>query len=130
MKLQIIDTHVLLWFLQDDPKLPEKAKKLIESDRHTSAISMASLWEISIKASINKLRFQYAKDASFPLLLKENGFQILQIEWPTILKAGELPWIHRDPFDRIILAESLIRSAPIISVDSKLDAYGVQRIGT
>jgi PIN domain nuclease of toxin-antitoxin system len=129
MKLQIIDTHVLLWFLHNDPKLPKKAKNLIESDSYTSGISMASLWEISIKNSIGKLQFQYANNANLPSLLMENGFQILNIEWRSIRKAGELPWIHRDPFDRLIIAESLLRNAPVISVDSKFDAYGIRRIG-
>lgn len=129
MTFQIVDTHILLWFLQDDSKLPNEVRRLIEQGTVTSAISMASLWEISTKVSLGKLRFDHARNPKFPDMLQENGFQILPIEWSTMQKAAALPWIHRDPFGRLIVAESLLRNADLLSVDSKLDAYGIKRTG-
>jgi PIN domain nuclease of toxin-antitoxin system len=129
MTFQIVDTHILLLFLQDDSKLPNEVRRLIEQGTVTSAISMASLWEISTKVSLGKLRFDHARNPKFPDMLQENGFQILPIEWSTMQKAAALPWIHRDPFDRLIVAESLLRNAELLSVDSKLDAYGIKRTG-
>ena len=129
MTFQIVDTHILLWFLQDDSNLPNEVKRFIERGTVTSAISMASLREISIQVSLGKLHFEHARNPNFPNILQENGFQILPIEWSTMQKAAALPWIHRDPFDRLIVAESLLRNADLLSVNTKLDAYGLKRTG-
>jgi len=129
MNVQIIGTNVLLFFLQDDRRLPKRAASMIEDSSRRSLVSMASLWEISIKAGIGKLKFKYADDPALPQRLRQDGFHLLPIEWTSIQRASKLPCLHRDPFDRLILAEALIHNAPILSTDSKLDGYGIKRIG-
>ena len=129
MSIQLVDTNVLLFFVQNDRRLPKRAASMIEDPSRRSFVSMASLWEISIKAGIGKLKFKHAEDPAFPENLMTFGFHILPIEWESIRRASMLPWHHRDPFDRLIVAEALVRSAPILSTDPKLDAYGIERIG-
>ena len=129
MRNAILDTSVLIFFLQDHPLLPEQVAKRIESPELTSIISMASLWEIAIKAGIGKLDFKPAEGPDFPEVLKANGFDVQPINWSTMLRAKELPRYHSDPIDRYLVAEALLQNIPILSTDSKLDQYGVRRIG-
>ncbi len=129
MSVQIVDTNVLLCFLQNDARLPKRAASMIEDVSRRSLVSMASLWEISIKAGIGKLEFRYADDPTLPQRLSRCGFQLLPIEWESIQRASKLPWLHRDPFDRLIVSEALVRGAPILSTDSRLDGYGIERVG-
>jgi PIN domain nuclease of toxin-antitoxin system len=124
----IVDTNILLFFLQGDRRLSRGVLSCIESVTNRSLVSMASLWEISIKSSLGKLRFDYASDPELPERLKDAGFALLEIRWETIVRAGELPWLHRDPFDRIILAECMLHNIPVLSTDRRFDAYGVHRI--
>ena len=90
---------------------------------------MASLWEISIKASLGKLNFPPADDPDLPALLCAEGFDVQPISWPVIRRASQFPWRHRDLFDRYIAAEALTRDALVLSIDAKLDHYEVERIG-
>ena len=129
MKSQILDTNVLLFFLQDHPLLPKDAAERIERPGMQSIVSMASLWEISIKAGLGKLHFAPANDPEFPARLKGLGFDVQPMNWEVMLRARELPQYHRDPFDRYLVAEALVRNVLILSTDSKLDQYGVERVG-
>ena len=124
---QIIDTNVLLFFLQNDRRLPKQAADMIEDTNRASLISIASLWEISIKISLGKLQYAPATSLDFPLQLEKLGFEILPLSWQVMHHAGQLPWHHRDPFDRYLIAESQLRNAPILSTDEQLDLYGVER---
>jgi len=129
MNQQILDTNVLIFFLQDHPFLSERVAQRIESPEMVSIVSMASLWEISIKSGLGKLEFTPAEDSEFPSRLKALGFDVQPMRWDAMLKTKELPQFHRDPFDRYLVAEALLRNVPILSTDSKLDQYGVERIG-
>ena len=129
MTEQVVDTNVLLFFLQGSSRLPRRAARLIEDASRRSVVSMASLWEISIKAGLGKLTFEFADDPDLPELLRERGFDVQPMSWPVMRRAAALPWGHRDPFDRYLAAEALVRNAPILSTDAKLDAFGVERIG-
>ena len=102
---------------------------LIEDTSRSSVVSMASLWEISIKTSLGKLKFLPADDHDLPALLCAEGFDVQPISWPVIRRASQFPWHHPDPFDRYIAAEALTRDAPVLSIDAKLDHYGVERVG-
>lgn len=102
---------------------------MIEDPDRRSLVSMASLWEISIKIGIGKLEFKDAETPQFPNILAQNGFELLPIDWGLMRHASQLPWLHRDPFDRLIVSEALIREIPLLSTDSKLDGYGIKRIG-
>ena len=120
---------MLLFFLQDHPLLPEDAAALIENPARRSVVSMACLWEISIKAGLGKLNFKSAENPGFEEQLRGLGFDIQPLRWETLLRAKALPQHHRDPFDRYLVAEALERNEPILSTDRKLDMYGVHRIG-
>ena len=125
---QVIDTNVLLFFLQNDRRLPTRAADIIEDANRISLVSIASLWEISIKISLGKLRYTPATSLDFPMQLEKQGFEIIPLSWKVMHHAGQLPWHHRDPFDRYLIAESQLRKAPILSTDEQLDLYGVERI--
>lgn len=129
MREQVVDTNVLLFFVQGHSRLPKRVARLIEDSSRRSVVSMASLWEISIKSSLGKLNFPPADDPDLPALLCAEGFDVQPISWPVIRRASQFPWHHRDPFGRYIAAEALIRDAPVLSIDAKLDHYGIERIG-
>ncbi len=126
---QVVDTNVLLFFVQGHRSLPRRAARLIEDASRRSVVSMASLWEISIKAGLGKLKFEHADDPDLPGLLRAQGFDVQPMNWAVMRRAAQLPWHHRDPFDRYLAAEALVRGAPILSTDDKLDLFGVERIG-
>lgn len=126
---QLLDTNVLIFFLQDDPRLSRRLVRRIEDPSSVSHVSLASLWEISIKSGLGKLRVDYADRPDLPELLEHSGFRILPVNWPAIRRAGSLPLLHRDPFDRLLVAECQLRGWPLLSTDPQLDAYGIERIG-
>ena len=124
----LLDTNVLIFFLQDDRRLSSRMVDWIESPENRSCVSLASLWEISIKSGLGKLQVSYADRPDLTELLERSGFEMLPIGWSAIRRAGSLPFHHRDPFDRLIIAEAQARGLPILSTDEQLDAYGVERI--
>ena len=126
---QVVDTNILLFFLQNDHRLPSKAARLIEDPTRSTIISMASLWEISIKTSLGKLTCKPADAQDFPLQLEREGFEVAPLNWLVMRRATKLPWLHRDRFDRYLIAEAQERNAPLLSTDEKLDGYEVERIG-
>jgi PIN domain nuclease of toxin-antitoxin system len=123
----LIDTHALIWFLNGDNDLSEKAKKAIEDNEATNFISIASLWEIAIKISLGKLELKspFSKIAE---QIANNGFQILPITFEDTLILSSLPFHHRDPFDRIIISQSFNNNLSIISKDKQFGAYQVNLI--
>ena len=125
----LLDTNVLIFFLQDDRRLSPRLVDWIESPENRSCVSLASLWEISIKSGLGKLQVNYADRTDLPELLERSGFELLPLEWPAIRRAGSLPFHHRDPFDRLLIAEAQVRGLTILSTDEQLDAYGVERLG-
>lgn len=129
MREQFIDTNVLLFFVQGHSRLPKRVARLIEDTSRRSVVSMASLWEISIKTSLGKLKFPPADDHDLPALLCAEGFDVQPISWPVIRRASQFPWHNPDPFDRYIAAEVLTRDAPVLSIDAKRDYFGIEQIG-
>ena len=129
MREQVIDTNVLLFFVQGHSRLPKRVARLIEDTSRRSVVSMASLWEISIKTSLGKLKFLPADDHDLPALLCAEGFDVQPISWPVIRRASQFPWHHPDPFDRYIAAEALTRDAPVLSINAKRDYFGIEQIG-
>ena len=125
----LLDTNALLWFLADDKKLSHRARQLIESSSHGSFCSIASLWEIAIKTGLGKLNLAEPFEQMFPKQLHLNRIQILDITVDNLIKLTTLPYRrdHRDPFDRLIIAQGLAEGLPIISVDTVFDAYGINR---
>jgi PIN domain nuclease of toxin-antitoxin system len=121
----LLDTHTLIWFLENDPRLPSGTRTQIETTP-TIFVSIVSLWEIAIKANIGKL------DLSFPFSTVAPNLVSLGItEIPITFKDLEiylsLPLHHRDPFDRILIAQAMNHSLIFISQDTQMDAYPIQR---
>lgn len=122
---QLIDTHVLLWFLLDSRQLSETAAKLVESQTAVNYISIVSLWEIAIKVSIGKLELKKSfKDLQ--KLIDENGFQILPITFQDTIIISSLPFHHTDPFDRILIAQSVSNQLTLITKDKAFKAYTIK----
>ena len=123
----LLDTHTLLWFLQGDKKLSDKARQLIDSPRNSKFLSIVSLWEIAVKVSLEKLVLDKPFERLFPEQLHFNRIQILDITVDSLIKLTTLPFHHRDPFDRLIIAQALVEELPIIGADTAFDAYGIRR---
>ncbi len=123
----LLDTHSILWFVEDAPQMPASLKAFIERDDITKFVSVASIWEIAIKASLGKLSLSAPLDVFVAALFQRNGFLLLPVRIEHTLKVATLPFHHKDPFDRILIAQSLVEAMPIASVDAVFDAYGVER---
>lgn len=123
----LIDTHTFLWFVNDEPHLSESAAALLESDT-TVFLSIASLWEIAIKVSIGKLSLPQPFDVFIPEQLALNDMTVLPIRLADCHQVISLPFHHRDPFDRMIIAQAMIEDMPIVSIDTAFDAYPIHRL--
>ena len=123
----LIDTHTFIWLIDDDPKLSSTCKGLIEDSDNEIFISIASLWEMAIKISIGKLKVAGVLQQMIDELYLRN-IQILSINPSHVLKVETLPFHHKDPFDRIIVAQCLVENITAISVDEILDEYHVNRV--
>ena len=124
----LLDTHTLLWFLAGDASLSPSARQHVENEAHDIFVSMASLWEIAIKSSLGKLELTTSLDALLTEQLPNNAIQVLGIDVAHLLCIHALPLHHRDPFDRLLAAQSLVEKMPMISKDVIMDDYGVRRI--
>lgn len=124
----LLDTQALLWFVLDDPRLSDKARENIIATEGLIFVSPASLWEIAIKIRLGK----YALPAPFAAFWEEqlltNDFTLLPISVSHTAQVVDLPFHHRDPFDRLIIAQSLVEGIPLVSSDDMFDHYGVERI--
>lgn len=127
MKL-LLDTHAFLWFVTDSPKLTPMSKKLIEDETNQRLISIASIWEMAIKHSIDKLRFQPSFDEFIEEQIFVNKLIIINVNLNHIKTVASLPLYHRDPFDRLIIAQSIVEQLPIISADKIFDSYSLIRL--
>ncbi|MBI1927561.1 type II toxin-antitoxin system VapC family toxin [Candidatus Poribacteria bacterium] len=123
----LLDTHTLLWFLAGDIKLSGSARQLIDDLNNEIFVSIVSLWEIAIKASLGKLALVKPFEDLFPEELHLNSIEILPITIDNLIKLTTLPFHHRDAFDRLIIAQALVEGIPIIGVDAAFDAYGISR---
>ena len=127
MKL-LLDTHTLIWAATLDDQLSIKAREMILDCNNDLFLSVASIWEMSIKASIGKLILQQPLEQIINEQIQINGIRIVNIESAHALGVASLPWHHRDPFDRLLIAQSKIEQLTILGCDSAMDAYGVSRI--
>jgi PIN domain nuclease of toxin-antitoxin system len=124
----LLDTHTFLWFWWDDPKLSEPAKQAIVDPDNRKLVSMASLWEVAIKVSLRKLELGSPFRTFIPQQMLRNKFERLTISDDHLAALVDLPFHHRDPFDRLLVAQARWDDIPIVSADEQLDAYGVDRI--
>jgi PIN domain nuclease of toxin-antitoxin system len=123
----LLDTHALLWFLRDDPQLGAAAKAYILDAANHKFVSVASCWEIAIKAKRGKLKLAEPSGTLLARELPRNGFDLLPIELRHATHVELLPEHHKDPFDRLLAAQSLLETMPLLSADAQFDAYGVTR---
>ncbi len=123
--MYIIDTHVLLWLLSEPDKLSATAKRILQED--DLYISMASLWEIAIKQSNGKLELPFTPEDLYAICI-ERDIQVKQIMPSHLNQLSNLPKIHNDPFDRLIICQSLADNIPILTCDGKIRLYNVTTI--
>ena len=124
----LTDTQAFLWFVTDSPRLSRKAKAWLEAPDSERWLSIGSLWEIAIKTRLGKLSLAKPFAQFIPEQLARNGFQIFGLTLEHTAKVATLPLHHRDPFDRMLVAQCLVEDLPLISSDDLLDAYGIQRL--
>ena len=124
----LLDTHAMYWYIEDDPQLSAAAQTLIQDASNEVLISPASYWEIAIKISLNKWHLNRSYAEFIDVALNQYGFQILPILPTHTAAVSTMPFHHRDPFDRLIVAQALVEQISVVSADSALDAYGVGRL--
>jgi PIN domain nuclease of toxin-antitoxin system len=124
----LTDTHTFLWYILGSDRLSLNAKQIIEEPRNTLFLSMASMWEIAIKVNIRKIELHETYEKIFPSRMTEFNFIPLEFSQEHFNLIAKLPLYHRDPFDRMLIAQSLTEDIPILSTDSHFDKYGVTRI--
>ena len=123
----LLDTHALIWFINGDNELPKKVKKIIEDIDNQCFISIGSIWEIAIKFSQNKLDLQISFEDIHQLLI-DNDIEILPITFKHLQTLLPLPYYHRDPFDRIIIAQGIAENISIATKDELFKLYPVDLI--
>lgn len=124
----LLDTQVFLWFIAGNQKLPLPDRNMIADFDNELYLSIASLWEIAIKVTIGKLELLEPFEELIPKELSKHEIKILPIEIKHLVKIIQLPIHHRDPFDRLIIAQGNVEDYPIISADSVFKAYPVNVI--
>jgi PIN domain nuclease of toxin-antitoxin system len=120
----LVDTHVVIWAISSPEKLPNIINEKMQANGTVSLVSSASLWEIAIKYSLGKLDLKDNLENIFTTIFKA-GFHLLPISTEHILKVAELPFHHRDPFDRIIIAQSVVEDITILTKDTLFNQYEV-----
>lgn len=124
----LLDTHAFLWWVQDAPELSRKARAAMADPGNECLLSLASCWEMAIKLSLGKLWLSGTIDRFIPEQLAANGFRPLDIGFRHVARVAGLPFHHRDPFDRLLAAQALEESLPVVSADVVFRRYGVKRI--
>jgi PIN domain nuclease of toxin-antitoxin system len=122
----LLDTCAFLWWVTDSPKLSRRARKAIAGSR--GLLSVASCWEMAIKASLGQLDAPRPIERFFQQQIEINGFELLPIALEHAAGVRELPFHHRDPFDRLIAAQARHEEIPVVSIDDVFVKYGVKRI--
>lgn len=127
MKL-LLDTHALLWWLDGDQRLSPTARSLIGDENTVVFVSAASAWEISTKVRIGKLPGAVEVAEQFVEVIGRQDFEELSISLRHARLAGLLPGKHRDPFDRLLIAQAQIEGLPLVSIEQLFDHFGIRRI--
>lgn len=122
MTQSLLDTHTLIWYLNGSDELSEKAKAAIETENTVNFVSIVSLWEIAIKIGLGKLHL----NTSFSYIqrqIDENGFEILPVTFRDTMLVSTLEFHHKDPFDRMLIAQSITNKLVIVSKDKNFELY-------
>ena len=124
----LLDTHAFLWWLAGSERLSPVARRAIAVEANEKLVSAASAWEITTKHRLGKLPLPAEFVADIGAAIADEGFEELPITVNDAARAGSLPGLHRDPFDRMIIAQSLSRDLTLISTEQLFDQYGVRRL--
>ena len=117
----LLDTHIFLWSLDETKRLTKEVAKILKDPRNRIFVSVATAWEISIKQKKGKLPLKTTLEECF----RKSNFEILEIKLPHILQLENLPSYHRDPFDRMLVAQAIVEKLMIITEDEKIKKYDV-----
>lgn len=123
----LLDTHAFLWFITADPRLSAPARQVLSTGGNQVLLSLASVWEIAIKVAIGRLPLPLPLDTFIPEQLRINRIELLPISLEHTYEVARLPLHHRDPFDRLLIAQAIRESIPVVSADEAFDSYPVQR---
>ena len=124
----LLDTHVFLWWIVDDPRLSPRARKIIGNGENTLFLSAASAWEIAIKAKLGRLKLPDDPERFIPEQMALNAIESLPVQVSRALHVYTLPEYHSDPFDRIIIAQAQLEGLPILTADPQISRYEVDTI--
>ena len=124
----LLDTHTLLWWLSDDPALSRSARRVLADAKNSIIVSAASAWEIATKVRLGKLATAADLATNFVGYINQADFELLAISADHAIRAGLLPGAHRDPFDRMLIAQAQSENISIVSKEKIFDNFNVQRI--
>lgn len=124
----LLDTHTFLWFIAGSEQISQVARNLIEDPNNEAFLSIASLWEIAIKVGLGKLTLGARFEQLIPQQLQDNDIKILAIELPHLNRLMTLPMHHRDPFDRLIIAQTAEEGLALVGTDTIFDRYQIIRL--
>jgi PIN domain nuclease of toxin-antitoxin system len=121
----LLDTHTFLWYVDSDAQLSAHARSVIQDPGNEVLVSVASLWEIAVKASLGKLSLAAPYEVLMPYVLTITGFKLLDISLRHLVMLGDLPMHHRDPFDRLLIAQAASDYLPTLTRDPQFALYPV-----
>lgn len=124
----LLDTQAFLWIISDAPELSSKAKRLAIDGNNLLYLSLASVWELAIKVSLGKLTLAEPLESFLPAELQANNIRQLEISFRHAARVVNLPFHHRDPFDRLLISQAQAEDFPILSSDRVFDRYDVRRL--
>jgi len=124
----LLDTHTLLWWVEDEPLLSPKARAAIGDENNECFVSLVSAWEMAIKVNLEKLRLSIPVLEYFQQHLPANNFKQLHISLEHVSRVQHLPLHHRDPFDRLLIAQAHQEGLVMVSADAVFSGYGIERI--
>ncbi len=122
----LLDTHVLLWWLHDASRLRPSTRALFAQPSHELLWSAASTWELGIKQQFGKLRLEGSLHEFVTRTIVEQGLVALPVHHAHAARIAELPALHRDPFDRLLVAQAAVEGVPLLTADAQLAAYGIE----
>lgn len=125
----LLDTHTFLWWVSErGTRLSDRARDLLSDGKNQASLSVASVWELAIKAGAGRIALPRRAEDYVPDRMRHHGFDLLGIDLPHTFRAGALPRIHGDPFDRMLVAQAQIEGLPILTADPAISRYDVETI--
>ncbi len=124
----LLDSHTIVWAELDDDRLPEAVRRLIDDPRTRLVLSVVTTWEITLKSLAGRLRLPEPPAPYFDGLIRDARFEVLPVEQRHVAALPELPAIHRDPFDRMLVAQAMVEDLDLVSGDERIRRYPIRTI--